>query len=848
MKAINIKEECENGDVDANDSTNQSEKDDGENTRIKKEGDIDQVDGSNGNVKSTSKLDEGDEKMELNDDDESKQDVTMTEDDIKSEPNAVKQMSNGRQKMLFRTKLTKIIEKLITKVSEQPANQVPTQIGPGFHLSSTTRSNDLYYHQQHVSPRKRILREFEKVSLEETSNLTTQKRSRSKSNASADFSTANNHSKGAGTYATGVTQHISTIGTATNNSKGELSRIANGNQSPHKNANSMDSFASEKSFKSTKASTASTNSQTIASNEAPAPQPTAKPISSYSIISLLGHNSSGSENKNENSNAKEKNASDARRSPKSPSSYSQQSFSASRSAMLTSKKKSPTNSSNSSIQSPINYRNAQSPDVNSPSPDHYASRNHPQRYQHNSASISSPSSGFHPYLSSSRASPISSGTLSPTDYRHRSTHVYGKSFSVTSDSTSSPSSHAYASLNGSPTSYRYSPSTYNSMQTSPPQSTHNLSSAYNISNLLPQTYDANNVSRNSNSISHSFSPNSKPRTSDWSPARNSVSSTTATSATTPTPTTISQSHPNTGTNSGSSISTTTIPKKTASIRQKYGSLSPSNVMNVASNSERSISPSPKNDASSTRKPVNDYSMEMKSKRSRSPTDSDKKFQQQQQQQYEKDIQARYNAELAAHQHSLMASALHSQRQNPFYGIYPGGAPPPLINSSVSQSMAAAAAAAYLNPLYYHPLTYDNMMKNPMPPWMYPNAAGAPFAPEKNALNQLRKSVENASKEYSPRQDRPEYDPNRLLLSPYGIPSGGGNLPPTTNVASTTSPWIDPYNSSVSSVPSAFQRRSHQFNDNEPISLTKDEPSSGNLTISKHLWLSQPFNGVFWFWF
>lgn len=94
--------------------------------------------------------------------------------------------------ILKRSDLKSILQKLMDRAEEQPLNMVSTKTGPGASLSGTgnyisanssvlSRNNDLYYQQQHVSPRKRILREFEKVSLEDSTANST-KRSRSKGN------------------------------------------------------------------------------------------------------------------------------------------------------------------------------------------------------------------------------------------------------------------------------------------------------------------------------------------------------------------------------------------------------------------------------------------------------------------------------------------------------------------------------------------------------------------------------------------------------------------------------------------------------------------------------------------
>lgn len=222
-----------------------------------------------------------------------------------------------RRKQLTRSKLGKVLEKLIEKVSNQPQNVVTTQIGPGAGtiLSSTAiRSSDLGQFQQHVSPRKRILREFEKVSLEEsTSNPALMKRSRSKSDA----------------------------------------RSTNG-------------FSQKTDSQSVQTSNGNINGTTATTS-------TSRALGSYSITSLLGHNNSNSCNSSPRQET----------SPKSPTSR----------LIATSKKRSPTNGSigsplsgsnslssfshRSPMNSPVNYgRNARSPDVNSPSPDHHSIRNH----------------------------------------------------------------------------------------------------------------------------------------------------------------------------------------------------------------------------------------------------------------------------------------------------------------------------------------------------------------------------------------------------------------------------------------------------------------------------------------
>lgn len=286
------------------------------------------------------------------------------------------QMESTRQKRLRRpTKIGGVIERLIVRASEQPQSVTTTQTGLGFSFSPAqqSRSSDLMHSHQHVSPRKRFLREFEKVSLEDRqSSGGTQKRSRSKcgqSHGGADFTANTNHNshsaKSLSTF---------TFGTAKEN----------GRHSPHKRLHTMDNSGSESSYKHAKSHEPSSS---------PPQAPVSKPISNYSIISLLGHNSSNaseSSSKYENNHhGDEKAMNESHQSPRSPSSYNHQS--ASRSAFV-SKKRSPTNhcGGGSLMGSPVNYRNARSPDINSPSPGLQSSSLH--RYHSNLSSATSMSS------------------------------------------------------------------------------------------------------------------------------------------------------------------------------------------------------------------------------------------------------------------------------------------------------------------------------------------------------------------------------------------------------------------------------------------------------------------------
>lgn len=277
-----------------------------------------------------------------------------------------------------RPKLKDILQKLIDKLAEQPQSVVGMQTGPGAGAllsggNGASRTSDLNYYQQHVSPRKRILREFEKVSLEDAANTSS--------------STKRSRSKGCTNLTT----------------SSDAFRTANGSRNT---SASLD--GSPKTAQSSKLYPISQ------SNVTPV---TSRPISSYSITSLLGHNSSSSSSSATNPIPKLDNG--QRTSPKSPQQPS---------IGRLPKKRSPINGSTSvgsplglssssfsshrsPMNSPVNHggRSTRSPDVNSPSPDHHHSiRSHAQRYAlgGTTTSISSPS-GFHPYLPTSRASPLS---------------------------------------------------------------------------------------------------------------------------------------------------------------------------------------------------------------------------------------------------------------------------------------------------------------------------------------------------------------------------------------------------------------------------------------------------------
>lgn len=372
-----------------------------------------------------------DKKMEENENSQTRvkeEQPDPTESDDKSVINEIKIKieisTNNRRpnnKLLRRPKLNDILQKLIDRVpgilSSSSTNSTTTSVAN--HLIGNKID---FNNHQHISPRKRILREFvQEGSHDEPDSI--KKKPRTK--------TGNNH-----TTSVEVSLHNEPISnSATTNSH---SSICNGN--------SKDSI--------------------------PTTQAVSRPVSSYSITSLLGHN---------NNNNSIKNDSGANNNKGSPVQFHQTPQKSS--SAYNSRKKSPSYNPNSSIKtpsrnatpsslqnnfnrspstsSPINYgRNNHSPDL-SPSPEQTYTRYRPYNVQY------TPSSGFHPYLSVSPPYSTESALF------------------LSNLSTRSPSHPQYATTtstqeSSSPLPYsRYSPSGYS--QISPQHFSSNKSSMYSTS-------------------------------------------------------------------------------------------------------------------------------------------------------------------------------------------------------------------------------------------------------------------------------------------------------------------------------------------------------------------------------
>ncbi|KAJ6639824.1 Protein hairless [Pseudolycoriella hygida] len=349
----------------------------------------------------------------------------INEINIKTEPS-----TNNRRpknKMLNRPKLSDVIQKLIDRppgiLLLSSTNSTTSNVAN--HLMANSSRIDFNNHQ-HMSPRKRILRELEQVSLDEIES--TKKKPRIK--------TVNNHIAPIDVSVHGET--VTSSGTTNSHSS-----VCNGN-----------------------------GKDTI-----PTTQAVPRPVSSYSITSLLGHN---------NNNNSIKNDSGANNNKGSPVQFHQ---TPQKSSAFSSRKKSPSYNPNHSIKmpsrnatpsslqnnfnrspstsSPINYgRNNHSPDL-SPSPEQQYARYRPYNVQYQQSS-----SGFHPYIS---ASPR--GSISPP-YSTESTMF------LSNLSTRSPSQQ-YASTtstqeSSSPLPFtRYSPSAYS--QISPQHFSSNKTSMYSTS-------------------------------------------------------------------------------------------------------------------------------------------------------------------------------------------------------------------------------------------------------------------------------------------------------------------------------------------------------------------------------
>lgn len=374
----------------------------------------------------------------------------------------IQRISGARKFGKIRNNLNDIIQILIDKI--------PTSML----LVSNTKSNSLTnnnsnlstrveLNQTHVSPRKRILRELEKVSLED---LSTMKKSRAKSIANSNISTT--HSPAIGTASQSISfshTNVSILNLKKSNGEGVAG------------ARALDNHTSLIS------------------------QPVSRPISSYSITSLLSHNNQVKQETQSTSHSqKDTPSTDPSQlramltSPKSPEYLSQISQKQYVTSTSFDRKKSPNSLRNSNVSPKTSSYSHRSPSVLesaaqlnsyglvrspglSPSLEQqqsmYRYRSHYGGH-HSTVTSNSSSPNFHPYMSSSsRCSPSAISPSSDTlNSRYRSGYLLG-----------SPNHQTYSNNISSPSSYsRHSPiSGYH--QKSPQPKYINNSPTHHLNNL-----------------------------------------------------------------------------------------------------------------------------------------------------------------------------------------------------------------------------------------------------------------------------------------------------------------------------------------------------------------------------
>lgn len=319
------------------------------------------------------------------------------------------------EKRLEKRKLSKIVKKLTDKVANykvalngnghhqhhshhQHASTavIPTSYSLASHIANSINSQTPH---QHVSPRKRILRELEKVSLEDS------KRSRPKSTVSSN-------------------------GNATNSN-----------------------------YSHQQQSSASVANGSLKSNEK---APVSRPISSYSITSLLAHNTSSNSSAGAVHSSITHNNNDSLTTTSHHSlSYQQQQTASSRlnssptrsppPLMQNSKRKSPNST-------PPRANSMQSP-IQSPSPEHLAHAFHKYRPIATTPTSSAPqlpsSSATSPYNSSYHSPNYMRGSPSPSDALNSRLRTTGNfQHSPSHYATLSPSNYAHNNNNSNSTTPR----------------------------------------------------------------------------------------------------------------------------------------------------------------------------------------------------------------------------------------------------------------------------------------------------------------------------------------------------------------------------------------------------------
>lgn len=764
---------------------------------------------------------------------------------IKNEPFETQAKTSARPRFLVRrtkprnTKCAKrrqlhdVLQLLIDRIPKDSNPATARGSGSMNHLTTaTSRMSDAHNHQQHVSPRKRILRELEKVSLEDSQSM---KRSRSKTNSS-------NHSYGVGTPPTVASR------------------------SPPNNIYS----------KSSAGSTVSNGNSTTNGSHLPAPivQQPSRPISSYSITSLLGHNSSSSSSSNPStfpqisssisaqtphptesdyhrktpsspkspapnmhnhhhsfqphSQAHSKPSSQAQHQPQPISAFS----SAPRKKASPSSCLSPVISQNfarsPSLNSPINYGGrSRSPDL-SPSPEQIYSRYRQAPYSIPSTTASSPNSSHyhHPYLTASRSSP-SSGALSPPS---------------ASDATTTQHRYRY----GSPA---YSPQ-HQSQPLPPPapsQSNNNNSSPVSFSPRYPQMSPQNYPPAKQQHLvtsppyTSSSSATLAPRVRDTSP--NGMPSRSDLSR----ESTASSSY--SGSNAGNGTPRT-VPKKSAALRNAYTSPASSPSHGDSNRNGDYMRASAKEDAMRKAMDANAAA------RPRSPTPAEL------QRHYEKELAHMHSlaaggaslAELEAananliraglvpsslqqHQHqqqAAAAAAAAAMAANMYRGMY-----------MMPPSAAAAAAAGFLQPVYYPSMAFPGGAYR-SPAWMH-QPHQSPYAAAMQQHPHSRFAANPLLAAAAAYQQQQQHGGAGIVVPP---PLTQQTSPSSHQQAQHSGSGVDhhalqqhqqqqlasnlhhhlawPGSGTMARTAASMHGGGAQLGNDEPVSLVKNEPSSGKI--------------------
>lgn len=588
---------------------------------------------------------------------------------------------NEKEKKEILNTSKKRVEKKLDNILKRLMDKLDSGLSRLNHIKSS--------HHQHVSPRKRILREFEKVSLEDTQTI--QKRSRAKTIGATGINSSLNSAQTSKTVLVGrPNSPQSTANLPMHNAHSH--RASNG--SNHQDTTHTVSASGTSSIPIA-VSSANTNSPSNTQQSR---------ISSYSITSLLGYNTDSSSNNNckKDTNSKITSFVDSARSlaVKSPSSPTDSRYSSSYTPSNSNKKRSPTygtpspHNSSASNQHNLEYYNMmRSPDL-SPSPEHQL---HPfPRYRSPSAfnmmmSSSSPlHSNLTPTSSSIRSSPSPSNSDNYNS-KYRSNYLSG-----------SPS-HPYSAVSPS---HRHSPIPGYQNRKSP----HIINKSAAMQSPTRYTGNNNGGPSTSRSSQGNKSPSISPTVEEHQLMPKEV---------VPSP------------------GVRNLPKKTAALRQQFNQQQ--NTSPPISSSHGSTSTTPTSSLT-VREQLMLKEREKEHEQIRREVERSKSLQQQMH--ANMSSMEALDPFIRSSLHSL-APPQHSPAMYP-YMYPPAGIPThppsnPYLSSYYQQVYAAAAAAAYRNPLWMHypaalagPPPMQQQSEPPHSPW--------PIAEQRSVHNEPRRRV------------------------------------------------------------------------------------------------------------